>query len=66
MSDIGILNTPSAIAFLAMLFGAPGVPVGAIAGALLWKRHRIAGALAGAVLGFVLCLTGFALYAGAI
>jgi hypothetical protein len=37
MSDIGILNSPLGIAFILMLFGAPGIPIGAIAGALLWR-----------------------------
>jgi len=59
MSDIGILNDPLSLAFIFLLFAAPGIPLGAIAGALLWRRHRIVGALAGAVLGGVLWLAGF-------
>jgi Na+/proline symporter len=58
MSDIGILNDPLSLALIALLFASPGLPVGAIAGALLWRRHRILGALIGAVLGAVLCLVG--------
>ena len=54
MSDIGILNDPLSITIIALLFGNPGLAVGAIA----WRRHRIAGALIGAVAGFVVCLTG--------
>ncbi len=37
MSDIGILNGPVAIAFVLLLFGAPGLPLGALAGALAWR-----------------------------
>ena len=63
MSDIGILNDPLSIAFIALLFGSPGLAVGAIAGALAWRRHRIAGALIGAVAGFAACLTGVMVWA---
>lgn len=59
MSDIGILNSPLDIAFIMLLFGSPGLPLGAIIGALVWRRHRIAGALIGAVLGFALWLVGW-------
>lgn len=59
MSDIGILNGPLATAFILLLFGAPGLPLGALAGALVWRRHRIWGALLGAVCGFGLCLLGW-------
>jgi hypothetical protein len=58
MSDIGILNDPLSLAFIALLFSWPGLLLGAIAGALLWRRHRIVGALIGAVLGGVACLFG--------
>ncbi|MDO8875691.1 MAG: hypothetical protein Q8M24_01925 [Pseudolabrys sp.] len=64
MSDIGILNDPLSIAFIALLFGSPGLAVGAIAGALAWRQHRIAGALISAVVGFAVCLLG--IWAGAI
>ena len=43
MSDIGILNSPLAIAFLLALLGGPGLGVGAVIGALLWRRHRVIG-----------------------
>jgi hypothetical protein len=56
MSDIGILNDPASLALIALLFASPGLAAGGIAGALLWRRHRIAGALIGAALGGVLCL----------
>ena len=56
MSDIGILNGPVAIAFVLLLFGSPGLPLGALAGALAWRGHRVWGALLGAVCGFAVCL----------
>ena len=58
MSDIGILNDPVSIIEIILLLGSPGFLLG-IPGALLWKKHRIAGALLGAVVGFVLCLIGW-------
>ena len=59
MSDIGILNGPFSTAFILLILGAPGVPLGAILGALLWRRHRILGALVGALAGFALWLLGW-------
>jgi hypothetical protein len=59
MSDIGILNDPLSIAFIALLFGSPGLPLGAIVGALAWRRHRVVGALVGAIVGFGLWLAGW-------
>ena len=35
MSDIGILNDPASIAFVLLIIGSLGLPIGAIAGALL-------------------------------
>ena len=59
MSDIGILNGPFTTAFLLLILGAPGLPLGAILGALLWRRHRVLGALVGALAGFGLWLLGW-------
>jgi Na+/proline symporter len=59
MSDIGILNDPVSLIAIALLFGSPGLLLGAIPGAWLWRRHRIAVALVGAVAGFVLWLIGW-------
>lgn len=59
MSDIGILNSPLDIALVLLLFGSPGLPLGAIAGALLWRRHRVWGALIGAAVGYGLWLLGW-------
>jgi hypothetical protein len=56
VSDIGILNDPASLALLAVLFSSPGLAAGGVAGALLWRRHRIVGALVGAALGGVVCL----------
>ena len=59
MSDIGILNGPFSTALILLILGAPGLPLGAILGALLWRRHRFLGALIGAVAGFGLWLLGW-------
>jgi Na+/proline symporter len=52
VSDIGILNDPISIIEIVLLLGSPGFLLGGIPGALLWRRHRVAGALLGAVAGF--------------
>ena len=59
MSDIGILNDPVSLIAIVLLLGSPGILLGAIPGALVWRRRRIAGALPGAVVGFVLWLVGW-------
>jgi hypothetical protein len=41
MSDIGIFSDPWSIAILYLIFGSPGLAVGAIVGALAWRAHRI-------------------------
>jgi Na+/proline symporter len=56
VSDIGILNDPVSILEIILLLGSPGLLLGAILGALLWRR-RIVGALVGAIVGFAICLT---------
>ena len=56
MSDIGILNDPVSLIVIALIIGSPGLLLGAIPGALLWRRHRVVGALLGAVVGFVVWL----------
>ena len=66
MSDIGILSDPLSIALIALLLGSPGFVLGALVGALVWRRHRIAGALIGAIMGFALWLAGWMLLNGAI
>ena len=59
MSDIGIFSGLLGTAIVLLILGAPGLPLGAIAGALLWRRHRIGGAALGAVAGFGLWLLGW-------
>jgi len=62
VSDIGILNDPISLIVLALIFGSPGFLVGGISGALLWRHHRIAGVLLGAVAGFIVWLTGWMVF----
>jgi Na+/proline symporter len=62
MSDIGILNDPVSLIVIALLLGSPGLLLGAILGALLWRRRRVVGALLGAVVGFAVCLTGWLVF----
>jgi Na+/proline symporter len=59
LSDIGILSDPISLIAIALILGSPGLLLGGIPGALLWRRHRLAGALLGAVVGFVIWLTGW-------
>ena len=42
-----------------LILGAPGLSIGALAGALIWRRHRVWGALLGAAIGFGLWLLGW-------
>jgi Na+/proline symporter len=58
---MGILNDPVSIITIILLLGSPGVVL-AIPGALLWRRHRVAAALLGAAIGFVLCLLGWLIF----
>jgi hypothetical protein len=62
MSDIGILNDPLSLALVFLMIGSPGLPLGAIAGAWLWRRHRVIGALVGAVVGLGAWLTAWMLW----
>ena len=59
MSDIGILNDPLSLIAIALLFGSPGLLLGGIPGALIWRRHRVAGGILGAIAGFVVWLAGW-------
>lgn len=59
MSDVGILNSPNAILTVLLILGSPGLLAGLIAGALLWRRHRVWGAGLGAAVGFGLWLLGW-------
>jgi Na+/proline symporter len=62
VSDIGILNDPVSLIVIALILGSPGLLLGAIPGALLWRRRRIAGALLGAAIGFVVWLAGWMVF----
>ena len=59
MSSIGILNSPFAIAMIVLVLGAPGMAIGALAGALAWRKHRIWGAGLAAAVGWGLWLLGW-------
>jgi Na+/proline symporter len=59
VSDIGILNDPISLIAIALIFGSPGFLLGGIPGALLWRRHRVVGAVLGAAVGFFLWLAGW-------
>jgi Na+/proline symporter len=59
VSDIGILNDPVSLVAIALILGSPGIVLGAIAGALLWRKRRIAGGVAGAMVGFAVWLLGW-------
>jgi Na+/proline symporter len=62
VSDIGILNDPISLIEIALVLGGPGLRFGGVGGALLWRRHRIAGALLGAIGGFAVWLTGWMVF----
>jgi Na+/proline symporter len=49
-----------------LIFGSPGFLLGAIPGALLWRRHRIAGAVLGTIVGFIIWLAGWMAFKGMI
>jgi hypothetical protein len=59
MSDIGLTFGPLDIALIALIIGAPGLAIGAMVGAIGWRRRRVRGALIGAAIGFALWLGGF-------
>jgi hypothetical protein len=62
VSDIGILNDPVSLIEIMLVLGSPGLLLGGIPGALLWRRHRIAGGLLGAIGGFVIWLVGWMVF----
>jgi Na+/proline symporter len=62
MSDIGLDWEPLDSAAIALILGAPGFIIGAVFGALAWRRRRFLGAVTGVLLGFVLWLGRFVLW----
>ena len=62
MSDIALNWGAFDIAMIALIIGAPGLPIGAALGAVVWRRHRPWGALVGAAVGLALWLGGFVLW----
>jgi hypothetical protein len=58
MSDIGLIFSPLDYFLIALVVASPGLVVGAVVGALAWRRRRIMGATGGAVLGALLCIAG--------
>jgi hypothetical protein len=62
MSDIGLDWGPLDIAAIALIIGAPGLVIGAVLGAVLWRRWRVLGAVIGGLAGLLLWLGGFVLW----
>jgi hypothetical protein len=62
MFSIGILNGPFTTIVLLAIFASPGLAIGAIAGALAWRRHRFWGAGIGALVCCGLWLLGLAYF----
>jgi hypothetical protein len=59
MSDIKILSDWPSLILLFLLLGSPGIPIGAIAGAILLRSRRMFGALIGAIIGYGSWLLGW-------
>ena len=62
MSDISLHWSIVDIAVILLVMGSPGLLIGALVGVFGWRRHRVWGAVLGAVAGFALCLLGWYLY----
>jgi hypothetical protein len=61
MSDIGLIFGPWDYVGLALLIGSPGLIIGAGLGVFAWRRRRLIGAMAGAIIGMLLCIAGVGL-----
>jgi hypothetical protein len=57
MSDIGIFSTFD-LFVLALIAGSPGLVIGGLTGAFMWRERRILGLLLGGAVGFAICLGG--------
>ena len=62
MSDISLDLSPLDIALMALIIGAPGLVLGSTCGLVAWRRHRLLGALIGALAGLLLWLAGFVVW----
>ncbi len=56
MSDISIQFESYDLPLIALIIGWPGLLMGALAGFLVWRKHRVPGAALGAVGGISLWL----------
>jgi Na+/proline symporter len=59
MSDISLNFTWFDLLLFALLLGSPGLALGALVGAIAWRRHRVYAAIIGAVVGFALWIAGW-------
>ena len=66
MSDIGGIFTPFDLALIALMIFGPGLVLGGLVGALVWRRRRVAGGLIGAAAGLALWVLGFLLFRDAL
>ena len=62
MSDIRLDWGPLDWAEIALFAGIPGLILGAMLGAIAWRRHRLWGALIGAIAGLVLWDAGLVMW----
>jgi Na+/proline symporter len=59
MSDISITFPWYSWPLIAALFGWPGLLIGLLLGGLLWRRHRISGAVLSGIAGCLLWFAGW-------
>jgi hypothetical protein len=62
LSDIALDWSVADYALIALFICWPGLALGALCGALAWRRHRIWGGLIGAMIGCVFALGAFLLW----
>lgn len=62
MSDISLSFSAVDYALIALVFCGPGALIGLVIGAVGWSRHRLLGALLGAVEGFAVLVVYFHVY----
>jgi hypothetical protein len=58
MSDIALNWGPLDLAIVVLMIGWPGLLLGAVVGALAWRRHRLSGSAMGAIAGLALWIGG--------